>query len=123
MLKYRAYINNPWTRDGQVRAQVIQVAPRVSAPIVNLPIRDDQLVKAGEVLFELDRRTFEAALEQARANLEVTRYGFDAMTPQVAEAEAGVGQSPSASFVLAVTVSAGCMRCSSSSPRVTEPGR
>jgi multidrug resistance efflux pump len=90
VLKYRAYIGNPWTRDGQVRAQVIQVAPRVSAPIVNLPIRDNQFVKAGEVLFELDRRTFEAALEQARANLEVTRYGFDAMTPQVAEAEAGV---------------------------------
>jgi len=90
MLKYRAYLGNPWTRDGQVRAQVIQIAPRVSAPIINLPIRDNQFVKAGELLFELDPRTFEAALEQARANLEVTRYEFDAMTPQVAAAEAGI---------------------------------
>jgi multidrug resistance efflux pump len=90
MLKYRAYIGNPWTRDGQVRAQVVQITPRVSAPIVNLPIRDNQFVKAGEVLFELDPRTFEADLAQSRANLELTRYEFDAMTPQVAAAEAGV---------------------------------
>ena len=88
--KYGAYISNPWTRDGQVRAQVIQIAPRVSAPIMNLPIIDNQFVTAGEVLFELDRRTFEADLEQAMANLEVTRYEFAALMPQVAAAEAGV---------------------------------
>ena len=89
-VKYRAYVTNPWTRDGQVRAQVIQITPRVYAPIINLPIRDNQFVKTGEVLFELDPRTFEAELAQSRANLELTRYEFDAMTPQVAAAEAGV---------------------------------
>ena len=88
--KYRDYVRNPWTRDGQVRAQVVQITPRVSAPIVNLPIRDNQSVKTGDVLFQLDPRTFEADLAQARANLELTRYEFDAMTPQVAAAEAGV---------------------------------
>jgi len=44
--KYREYIVNPWTRDGQVRAEVIQITPRVSGPIVYLPIRDNQFVKA-----------------------------------------------------------------------------
>ena len=34
--KYWAYVTNPWTRDGQVRANVIQVAPRVSGLIVKL---------------------------------------------------------------------------------------
>ena len=29
--KYRDYVTNPWTRDGQVRAQVVQITPRVSA--------------------------------------------------------------------------------------------
>jgi multidrug resistance efflux pump len=90
LFKYSAYISNPWTRDGQVRAQVVQITPRVSAPIVNLPIRDNQFVKTGDVLFNLDPRTFDADLAQARANLEVTRYQFDAMTPQIAAAEAGV---------------------------------
>ena len=69
LLKYWDYVTNPWTRDGQVRAQVIQITPRVSGPIVKLPIKDNQLVKAGDLLFEIDPRTFEADLDQARAQL------------------------------------------------------
>ena len=72
-LKYSDYLTNPWTRNGQVRANVIQVAPRVSGPIVNLAVTDNQAVKQGDVLFEIDPRTFEAALDQARANLDETR--------------------------------------------------
>ena len=45
LLKYRDYVVNPWTRDGQVRAEVIQITPRVSGPIVKLPVEDNQLVK------------------------------------------------------------------------------
>ena len=54
LLKYSAYVANPWTRDGQVRARVVQIAPRVSGPIVELPIVDNQRVKAGDVLFQID---------------------------------------------------------------------
>ena len=68
--KYWYYITNPWTRDGQVHAQVIQIAPRISGPIVNLPIVDNQLVKAGDSLFEIDPRTFEAAVKKAEADLQ-----------------------------------------------------
>ena len=71
--KYWDYIANPWTRDGQVRANVIQVAPRVSGPIVTLPIKDNQFVKAGDLLFEIDPRTYKAALDQAKAKLDQTR--------------------------------------------------
>ena len=39
--KYWYYLTNPWTRDGQVHAQVIQIAPRISGPIVNLPNVDN----------------------------------------------------------------------------------
>ena len=42
--KYWDYIANPWTRDGQVRANVIQVAPRVSGPIVKLPVIDNGMI-------------------------------------------------------------------------------
>jgi multidrug resistance efflux pump len=72
--KYGDYVTNPWTRDGQIRADVIQIASRVSAPIVALPIVDNQFVKAGDVLFKLDPRTFETALAQAQANLELISY-------------------------------------------------
>ena len=75
--KYWDYIANPWTRNGQVRAQVIQITPRISGPIVNLPIQDNQRVKTGDLLFEIDPRTFQAAVKQAQADLEQTRVSID----------------------------------------------
>jgi multidrug resistance efflux pump len=74
--KYRYYLTNPWTRDGQVHAQVIQITPRVSGPIVNLPINDNQLVKAGDLLFEIDPRTFEAVVKEAEADLKQAQVNF-----------------------------------------------
>jgi RND family efflux transporter MFP subunit len=68
--KYRHYVQNPWTRDGQVCADVVQITPRVSGPIVNLPIRDNQFVKTGTLLFEIDPRTFQASLDQVSASVQ-----------------------------------------------------
>jgi multidrug resistance efflux pump len=89
-IKYWDYITNPWTRDGQVRALVIQITPRVSGPLVKLPVTDNQFVKAGDLLFEIDQRTFEADLEQAHANLANTRDQIDALAQQVEAAQADV---------------------------------
>ena len=65
--KYWDYLNNPWTRNGMVRANVIQITPRVSGPIVELPIIDNQAVKAGDLLFKIDPRTFQEALDSTTA--------------------------------------------------------
>jgi len=102
LYKYRDYVTNPWTRDGQVRAEVIQIAPRVSGPIVMLPIRDNQLVKAGDVLFEIDPRPFAIAVEKSRAELEKTGQNVSALADQVASAEARV-QEAKANLRLAET--------------------
>ena len=88
--KYWDYVVNPWTRDGQVRAQVVQITPRVSAPIIKLPIKDNQPVKAGDLLFEIDPRTFAAALDQANASLDSTRDSIAALEKQVDAAKAVV---------------------------------
>ncbi len=64
------YIDNPWTRDGQVRGNVIQVAPRVTGMVTSIPIIDNQFVHAGDLLFEIDPEPFEIAIAQAKANLE-----------------------------------------------------
>ncbi|WP_419175982.1 HlyD family efflux transporter periplasmic adaptor subunit [Desulfosediminicola sp.] len=88
--KYREYIQNPWTRDGQVRAEIIQLTSRVSGPIVSLPIKDNQFVKAGDVLFVIDPRTFEASYEQAKASFERTRDTYEAGVRQVEVAQAQV---------------------------------
>ena len=90
--KYWDYIVNPWTRNGQVRAQVVQITPRVSGPIDKLPIDDNQFVKTGDLLFEIDPRTFEADLALARANLDKTRDDLVALAKSVEAAEATVDQ-------------------------------
>jgi len=90
LLKYWDYVVNPWTRDGQIRAQVIQVTSRVSGPIVKLPIKDNQSVKAGDLLFEIDPRTFQASLDQARAELDETGDTVQVLEKQVDAARAGV---------------------------------
>ena len=94
-LKYWDYITNPWTRDGQVMSYVIQVTPRVTGPVIHLPIKDNQLVKAGELLFEIDPSTFKASLDQARANYDKTLDDIAALEKQVDAAKAGVAQAKS----------------------------
>ena len=96
LFKYRQYLANPWTRDGQVAANVIKVTPRVTGPIVKLAVRDNQFVKAGDLLFEIDPRTYQAALDQAQAKLEQTGDHVKVMTKQVESAEAGVKVAESA---------------------------
>ncbi len=90
LFKYWDYVTNPWTRDGQVRAEVIQITPRVSGPIVKLAVKDNQLVKAGDLLFEIDPRTYVASLEQARAQYDMTGDSYLGQEQQVEAARAQV---------------------------------
>ena len=90
LLKYWDYILNPWTRDGQVRAEVIQITPRVSGPLVALPVVDNQFVKAGDLLFEIDPRTYAASLAQAQAEYDKAKDNYQAQGKNVESAQAQV---------------------------------
>ena len=90
LLKYRDYVVNPWTRDGQVRADVIQITPRVSGPIVQIGIEDNQFVKAGDLLFEIDPRTFAASVDQSRAQYDKAKDNYLAQEKQVEASQAQV---------------------------------
>lgn len=70
--KYEAYIENPWTRDGQVRTQVIQVTPRISGMVTKIHVQDNQRVKTGDLLFEIDPSQFQVKLDQSKARLQRT---------------------------------------------------
>jgi RND family efflux transporter MFP subunit len=61
------YNVEPWTRDGRVRADIVQVSPDVSALISEVRVRNNQTVQKGDVLFALDRPRFELTLRQAKA--------------------------------------------------------
>ena len=91
--KYVDYIKYPWTRDGLVRAQVIQIVPRLSGELVRVPIRNNQLVKQGDLLFEIDPSTFQTTLNLARAQLDNMRDIVKSLAEQVDVMGAAVAQS------------------------------
>ncbi|ALP63439.1 MULTISPECIES: efflux RND transporter periplasmic adaptor subunit [Paraburkholderia] len=61
------YMDEPWTRDGRVRAEVVNIAPDVSGAVVELPVRDNQFVHKGDLLMQIDPSHYQIAVEQAQA--------------------------------------------------------
>src|SRR5215510_13968936 len=55
----------PRTDDAQVFANFIGIAPQVEGPLMHLNVQDNQFVKKGELLFEIDARPYAYALERA----------------------------------------------------------
>lgn len=62
---------NPRTDDASVWANYIEIAPEVAGRVVQLPVKDNQFVKKGDLLYEIDPRPYEYALEQALADQEL----------------------------------------------------
>jgi multidrug efflux system membrane fusion protein len=56
---------HPRTDDAEVFANFIGIAPQVDGPLIRLNVKDNQLVKKGELLYEIDERPYEYALENA----------------------------------------------------------
>jgi multidrug resistance efflux pump len=67
---YSRYVENPWTRDGQVRANIVGIAPRVSGPIIQVAVRDNQPVRKGDLLFEIDPSDFQAQVDIAAGQVQ-----------------------------------------------------
>ncbi|KGR97639.1 efflux transporter, RND family, MFP subunit [Burkholderia sp. ABCPW 111] len=67
------YMDEPWTRDGRVRAEIVNVAPDVSGAVVELPVRDNQLVKKGDLIMQIDPSHYQIAVEQAQAAVAARR--------------------------------------------------
>jgi multidrug resistance efflux pump len=71
------YMFAPWTRDGHVRADVIQVAPDISGLVSSVEVVDNQQVKQGQVLFVIDQARYSLALRQAQATALQRRATLD----------------------------------------------
>ncbi|WP_070885411.1 efflux RND transporter periplasmic adaptor subunit [Pseudomonas sp. D1-3] len=70
---WQHYMYSPWTRDARVRADVVTIAPDVSGWVLELKVRDNQQVKAGDLLMTIDRDRYQAALEKAQAVVDIRR--------------------------------------------------
>ena len=80
------------TENAYVNARVVQVSSLVMGQVVEVPVRENSVVRAGDVLFVVDRRPFENALAEAQGRLRLAEQGTRADTSEVAAAAADVQQ-------------------------------
>jgi multidrug resistance efflux pump len=71
------YMLEPWTRDGRVRADVVKVAADVSGLVSDVFVHDNEKVSKGQQLFRIDKRRFQYALEQAKADVASQQATLD----------------------------------------------
>ena len=80
----------PRTDDAYLRANTVGMAPRVFGQIVELPIRDNQIVHVGDLLYRIDPRPYEVALARAEAKLAVVDFEVRALSDAVKVADAKI---------------------------------
>lgn len=73
------------TDDAYVQAHSVLISPKVSGYISEVPVDDNQSVKAGQVLARIDPRDYQTALAQARANVAAAEASIDTLNQQIAE--------------------------------------
>lgn len=78
-----AYMGAPWTRDATVRAYVVTMAPEVSGRIVELPVRDNELVHKGALLLAIDPTNYEIAVSQAEAAVRLAQASVQNIDSQM----------------------------------------
>lgn len=71
------YMDTPWTRDGRVRADIINVAADVSGYVVAVPVKDNQRVRKGDLLIQVDPAHYQVAVDQARALVAARKATWD----------------------------------------------
>lgn len=71
------------TDDAQINGHLIQVSSRIAGNVVNVPVLENQRVKAGDVIVELDPRDFQTAVQQDEANLAAAESNFQSNTVNI----------------------------------------
>jgi multidrug efflux system membrane fusion protein len=105
-------VENPRTDDAEVFANFIGMAPQVDGPIMQLPIRDNQYVKAGDLLFVVDERPYRYALERAlsqqsalEGQIEDRQRSINSQISSVHVAQANIASNNSNRDALNATIS------------------
>ncbi len=80
------------TDDAFVEGRIISVAPRVSGPVVSLLVDDNQHVKKGDLLLEIDPVDYQVKLDQAEAKLAEAKAQLKVSTHDVSKNTSNVGQ-------------------------------
>lgn len=77
-IMWQHYAQTPWTRDGRVRADVVQIAPDVSGPVQDVAVKDNQWVERGDILYSIDPHWLKLAVLTAQADVDAKRHEMQA---------------------------------------------
>jgi multidrug resistance efflux pump len=67
---WHTYMIAPWTRDGRVQAEVVDIAPEIPGTVVSVPVHDNRYVHKGDILFALDPARFGITIAEAQASVD-----------------------------------------------------
>src|SRR5215468_9524001 len=82
----------PYTSDASVRSFVVRIRPEVSGKVIEVGVRDNQIVRTGDLLYRIDPTPFRIAVESAEAKLAAAGQAVGASTAGVDEAQAQLVQ-------------------------------
>jgi multidrug resistance efflux pump len=78
------YMLSPWTRDARVQADVVTIAPDVAGFVDEVRVKDNQLVRKGDILLVVDRARYTRALATAQANVAARKADMENAQQQAA---------------------------------------
>jgi len=78
----------PYTSDASVRTFVVRTVPEVSGKVIEVGVRDNQIVRTGDLLYRIDPTSFRIAVERAEAKLAAAGQAIGASTAAVDAAQA-----------------------------------
>ncbi len=78
----------PFTNQARVHTLVVPISPQVAGQIVSVSVKNNQRVKAGQVLFQIDPNTYQLAVDKAEADLQASRQATGASTANIDVAKA-----------------------------------
>jgi multidrug resistance efflux pump len=71
------YLRSPWTRDGRMRVEVVNIATEISGKVVELDVVDNQKIKKGDVLFRIEPVDYRLALIQTESAVQSRKLDRD----------------------------------------------
>ncbi|HEX3472547.1 MAG TPA: biotin/lipoyl-binding protein [Silvibacterium sp.] len=94
----------PRTDDAEIFANFIGIAPQVDGPITQLAVQDNAFIRQGELLFEIDPRPYEYALERARSDLSTLEGQITDQTRTIASQVSAVAAAQASTLNAAANV-------------------
>src|SRR3954452_25598129 len=80
------------TNDSYVEARVVRISPKISGQVISLRVDDNDAVKAGDLLLEIDPVDYQAKVDQATAAVTASESAVEQAKAAVLRAEANVGE-------------------------------